>query len=111
MTVGQLPRWADYVLMPAINVIAAFLVAGLVVLLIGENPVDAVEVLLWGALGWNEGIGFTLFYATNFIFTGSRSRSPFMAAFSTSAGKGRPISAGSASRWPVWRSIGSFPGG
>jgi simple sugar transport system permease protein len=70
MTVGQLPRWADYVLMPAINVIAAFLVAGLVVLLIGENPVDAVEVLLWGALGWNEGVGFTLFYATNFIFTG-----------------------------------------
>mgnify|MGYP001457625520 CR=1 FL=1 len=70
MTVGQLPRWADYGLMPAINVIAAFLVAGLVVLLIGENPIEAVEVLLWGALGWNEGIGFTLFYATNFIFTG-----------------------------------------
>ena len=70
MTAGQMPRWADYILMPAINVIAAFLVAGLVVLLIGENPIEAVEVLLWGALGWNEGIGFTLFYATNFIFTG-----------------------------------------
>lgn len=70
MTAGQLPRWVDYGLMPAINVVAAFLVSGLVVLLIGENPIEAVRVLVWGALGWNEGIGFTLFYATNFIFTG-----------------------------------------
>ena len=67
---GQLPGWVDFGLLPLINVIAAFLVSGLVVLLIGESPIEAVEILLWGSLGFGEGIGFTLFYATNFIFTG-----------------------------------------
>lgn len=66
----QLPRWVDYVLLPAINVLMAFLVSGLVVLLIGEDPIEAVGILLWGSLGFGEGVGFTLFYATNFIFTG-----------------------------------------
>ncbi|MEM1044731.1 MAG: ABC transporter permease [Pseudomonadota bacterium] len=70
MTQGDLPRWVDYGLLPAINVFAAFFVSGLVVLLIGENPIEAVQILLWGSLGFGEGIGFTLFYATNFIFTG-----------------------------------------
>jgi len=67
---GELPRWVDYGLLPATNLFAAFLVSGLVVLLIGENPIEAVGILLWGSLGFGEGIGFTLFYATNFIFTG-----------------------------------------
>ncbi|MHC5654810.1 ABC transporter permease [Stappia sp. ICDLI1TA098] len=70
MNAGNLPRWVDFVLIPALNVAAAFIVSGLVVLLIGENPIEAVKILVWGAFGWNEGIGFTLFYATNFIFTG-----------------------------------------
>lgn len=70
MSPNQLPRWVDYVLLPAINVLAAFLVSGLVVLLIGEDPIEAVGILIWGSLGFGEGIGFTLFYATNFIFTG-----------------------------------------
>jgi simple sugar transport system permease protein len=67
---GQLPRWVDFGLMPLINLAAAFLVSGLVVLIIGENPLDAVGLMLYGSLGYGEGIGFTLFYATNFIFTG-----------------------------------------
>lgn len=66
----ELPRWADLVLVPALAVVTAFLVAGLVVLAIGENPLKATAVLLRGALGSGEGIGFTLYYATSFIFTG-----------------------------------------
>jgi ABC-type uncharacterized transport system permease subunit len=65
-----LPRWADLVLLPALNVAVAFLVAGLVVLAIGENPLEATGLLLKGALGHGEGIGFTLYYTTNFIFAG-----------------------------------------
>jgi len=67
---NQLPKWVDYGLMPLINLIVAFFVAGLVVLLIGENPLRAAYLLVRGAFGFGEGIGFTLFYATNFIFTG-----------------------------------------
>jgi simple sugar transport system permease protein len=66
----ELPRWVDVVLVPALAVIAAFVVAGVVVLAIGQNPLEATYLLLRGALGSGEGIGFTLYYATNFIFTG-----------------------------------------
>ncbi|MEQ8400818.1 MAG: ABC transporter permease [Roseitalea porphyridii] len=67
---AKLPPWVDYGLIPLVNVIVAFLVAGLVVLLVGENPVRAAQLLVQGAFGSGDGIGYTLFYATNFIFTG-----------------------------------------
>ena len=65
-----LPAWADVALIPLVNVTAAFIISGLVVLAIGENPIEAVKLLIVGALGDLEGIGFTLYYATSFIFTG-----------------------------------------
>ena len=65
-----LPNWINYALLPLINLTLAFLVSGLVVWIIGENPWEALKLMLEGALGSGEGIGFTLFYATNFIFTG-----------------------------------------
>ena len=65
-----LPAWADVALIPLINVAAAFVISGFVVLAIGENPLEAVQILVTGALGDLEGIGFTLYYATSFIFTG-----------------------------------------
>ncbi len=46
----DLPRWADTVLVPALSVVAAFLVAGLVVLGIGENPLTATRFLIQGSL-------------------------------------------------------------
>ena len=65
-----LPAWADVALIPLVNVAAAFVISGFVVLAIGENPLEAVQILITGALGDLEGIGFTLYYATSFIFTG-----------------------------------------
>ncbi len=65
-----LPAWADVALIPLVNVAAAFVISGFVVLAIGENPLLAVQSLVLGALGDLEGIGYTLFYATSFIFTG-----------------------------------------
>ena len=65
-----LPTWADVALIPLVNVAAAFVISGFVVLAIGENPLEAVQILITGALGDLEGIGFTLYFATSFIFTG-----------------------------------------
>ena len=65
-----LPAWADVALIPLLNVAAAFFISGLVVLAIGENPLEAVQILITGAVGDLEGLGFTLYYATSFIFTG-----------------------------------------
>ena len=67
---AKLPRWVDYGLIPLLNLVVAFLVAGLVVLLVGENPFDAAVILVKGAFGNGENIAYTLYYATNFIFTG-----------------------------------------
>ncbi len=67
---GALPRWANVVLLPLVNLAAAFLVSGIVIMAIGENPVEVVELLIWGAFGSEEAVGYTLYYATNFIFTG-----------------------------------------
>ncbi|SEQ62554.1 nucleoside ABC transporter membrane protein [Faunimonas pinastri] len=66
----KLPAWADYALLPLINVVAAFVVSGLAVLMVGANPLEAVKIMVFGALGYGEGVGFTLFYTTNFIFAG-----------------------------------------
>src|SRR5690606_39213107 len=67
---GTLPRWVNYGLLPLLNVVVAFAISGLVMLFIGESPVEAVQYMVTGALGSGEGIAFTLYYATNFIFTG-----------------------------------------
>ncbi|MCP1198191.1 ABC transporter permease [Notoacmeibacter sp. MSK16QG-6] len=67
---NTLPPWVNYVLLPAINLLVAFIVSGLVVVAVGENPFKAAWLMIDGAFGSGRGIGFTLFYATNFIFTG-----------------------------------------
>ncbi|MGY6707124.1 MAG: ABC transporter permease [Rhizobiaceae bacterium] len=67
---GKLPGWADYGLLPLINVVVAFSVSGLVVLLAGESPVRAASLLVEGAFGSGQNIAYTLYYATSFIFTG-----------------------------------------
>jgi len=65
-----LPLWASAGLLPVINIALAFLVAGGVVALVGEDPVHALTVMVEGAFVYPGSIGYTLYYTTNFIFTG-----------------------------------------
>lgn len=67
---AKLPAWADYGLIPVINLLVAFIVAGLVVLLVGESPFRAAVFMMEGAFGSGQNIAYTLYYATSFIFTG-----------------------------------------
>ena len=64
-----LPRWATAGLLPLVNLLAAFAVSGLVILVLGESPIQALVVLVRGAFGFREAWGYTLYYTTNFIFT------------------------------------------
>jgi len=57
-------------LFPLIAVISAFVVGGVLVLLVGDNPIVVYRLLLGSALSWPDGIGYTLFHATPLIFTG-----------------------------------------
>lgn len=91
---AKLPGWADYGLIPLINLIVAFFVAGLVVLLVGESPFEAVQLMLKGAFGSGRGIGYTLYYATNFIFTGLAVAVAFHAGLFNIGGEGQASVAG-----------------
>ncbi len=91
---GDLPRWMTVALLPALNVAAAFVVSGLVVLLIGENPWEVTKILVFGAFGFGEGIGYTLFYTTNFIFTGLAFAIAFKAGLFNIGAEGQAYIAG-----------------
>ena len=66
----RMPAWADAVLVPLISLVLAALISALVILFIGEDPIAAVKLMVTGALGSTYGWGYTLYYATNFLFTG-----------------------------------------
>ena len=66
----KLPVWADVVLVPLISLMLAAIVSALVLLSIGQSPVEAFTVMVDGALGSPYAWGYTLYYATSFIFTG-----------------------------------------
>ncbi len=57
-------------LFPLIAVVAAFVVGGILILIIGDNPIEAYRLLFGSAFSWPIGISYTLFYATPLIFTG-----------------------------------------
>jgi general nucleoside transport system permease protein len=86
---GDLPRWVDIGLIPALNLIIAFLVAGLVVLIIGENPFRALGILLGGPLGSLQGWCNILYYTTNYIFTGLCVAMAFHAGLFNIGGEGQ----------------------
>ncbi|MBV1902188.1 MAG: ABC transporter permease [Marinosulfonomonas sp.] len=105
----KMPRWADVFLVPFINLCLAFMVSGLVVLAIGENPFDAIYFMVKGALGSTSGIGYTLYYATNYIFTGLAVAVAFHARLFNIGGEGQAIVSGIgvavvllAFDWPHW---------
>lgn len=84
-----LPTWIEVGVIPVANVLLALLVAGLIVLAVGVNPLEAVSVMLYGALGYPEAIGYTLYYATNFIFTGLAVAVAFHAGLFNIGGEGQ----------------------
>ena len=92
--IKPLPRWIDIGVIPLLNLFMALIVSGLVILAIGENPTEAVMVMLNGALGYEEGIGYTFYYTTNFIFTGLAVAVAFHAGLFNIGGEGQAYMGG-----------------
>jgi simple sugar transport system permease protein len=84
-----LPVWVEVALIPICNVLVAFFFAGLVVMAIGANPLDAVKIMIIGAFGYPEAIGYTLYYATNYVFTGLAVAIAFHAGLFNIGGEGQ----------------------
>ena len=84
-----LPRWADIGLLPVINLAIALVVSGLVVLAVGEDPIRAIDVMIDGAFFYEGSFGYTLYYTTNFIFTGLAVSVAFHALLFNIGGEGQ----------------------
>lgn len=88
-TALRLLRLAEPALIPAINLAAALVLSALVVLAAGADPIEAMRVLATGAAGDGASLGYTLYYATNFILTGLAVAIPFHAGIFNIGGEGQ----------------------
>ena len=104
-----MPKWAEVVLVPLISLLLAAILSGLVILAIGEDPIAAVKLMVDGALGSTYGWGYTLYYATNFMFTGLAVSVAFHARLFNIGGEGQAMMGGLGVAlaclfvpWPHW---------
>jgi len=67
---SKVPWWVSNLIVPLVNLFLALLVSGLFIFIAGENPIQAVKLIIYGSFGYIEGFAYTLYYTTNFIFTG-----------------------------------------
>lgn len=58
------------ILSPLLAVLAAFVVVGIIILILGDNPLRAYALLLSSSFGSMKDFGWMLSYATPLIFTG-----------------------------------------
>lgn len=104
-----MPKWADVILIPLISILLAALLSALVIVAIGESPLAALKLMIEGALGSTYGWGYTLYYATNFIFTGLAVSVAFHARLFNIGGEGQAMLGGLGVAlaclyipWPHW---------
>ena len=94
MTNQPLPRWADLIVLPVVNLAVALLAAGVMVWLVGQNPLEVITVLVHGAFGTPRGLSYTLYYATTFVFTGLAVAVAFHGGLFNIGGEGQAIMGG-----------------
>ena len=85
----RLCRALAALLIPAASLVVALIAVAGLVLTIGEDPGRALLALLRGALGDLEGIGYTLFYATDYVVAGLAVALPFQAGLFNIGGEGQ----------------------
>jgi ABC-type uncharacterized transport system permease subunit len=104
-----MPKWAEVVLVPLFSLFLAAILSALVILAIGEDPIAAVTLMVKGSLGSTYGWGYTLYYATNFMFTGLAVAVAFHARLFNIGGEGQAMLGGLGVAlvclyipWPHW---------
>ena len=110
-----MPKWAEVVLVPLISLLLAAILSAIVILAIGENPWEALKLMVQGALGSTYGWGYTLYYATNFIFTGLAVAIAFHARMFNIGGEGQAALVSGPDRRhglgsALWCALGRDPG-
>ena len=85
----RLLRRTEPAVMPLVNLAAALVLSAVVVLVAGADPIEAMIVLATGAAGDGASLGYTLYYATNFILAGLAVALPFHAGIFNIGGEGQ----------------------
>ncbi|WP_149589207.1 ABC transporter permease [Tabrizicola flagellatus] len=85
----RLPRWADVALVPFVSLTLAALISALVIIAIGQDPWEAIKVMVQGSVMNAYGWGYTLYYATSFMFTGLAVTVAFHAGLFNIGGEGQ----------------------
>jgi simple sugar transport system permease protein len=93
-TAAELPRWADLVLLPLVNLALALLVTAGVILAVGQPPLEALRALVLGSLGSFDALGYTLYYATDMVFAGLAVALAFQCGLFNIGGEGQAYIAG-----------------
>ena len=94
MNDSKIPAWVNIFILPLFNIFFAFAFAAVIFIAVDVNPVEAAQVMVRGALGYQEGIGYTLYYATNFMFTGLAVAVAFSAGLFNIGGEGQAYMGG-----------------
>jgi simple sugar transport system permease protein len=91
---SAMPKWADVFLIPMISLLLAAVFSAIVIYAIGESPIEALKLMVVGAVGSTYGWGYTLYYATNFMFTGLAVAVAFHARLFNIGGEGQAMLGG-----------------
>src|SRR5712691_6648270 len=87
------------ILFPLIAVIAAFIVGGIVVWIIGDSTFQTYQLLIGSAFSCPDRLGYTLFNATPLIFTGLAVAVAFRCGLLNIGAKGQLYVAAFATAW------------
>ena len=87
------------VLYPLVAVGAAFLVGGILVAIIGDDPIKTYSLLISNSFGSMKDFGYTLFIATPLIFTGLSVAVAFRSGLLNIGAEGQLVVAAFATAW------------
>ncbi len=98
------------IIFPLIAVVAAFIVGGVIVAIVGDSPLIVYQLFFASAFGTIEGIGYTLFYATPLIFTGLAVAVAYKCGLLNIGAEGQLVVAAFAAAWvgltlPGWPAL------
>jgi ABC-type uncharacterized transport system permease subunit len=104
-----MPKWADVVLVPLVSLLLAAIISAIVLAATGHSPMHALAIMVEGGFGSAKAWGYTLYYATNFIFTGLAVAVAFHARLFNIGGEGQAMLGGVGVAvaclfipWPHW---------
>ena len=106
----ELPRWATGFVLPILNLMSALLVAALVIHLLGESPSESLRILVDSAILDPEGLAYTLFYASTFIFAGLAVSIAMQAGLFNIGAEGQMYVGGLGLTWVVLALDAQLPG-